>query len=173
MKPNHLPAIGLLFTILLIWSSCKTDTLQANLDQINSLEKKLFEEKNGVIETTEAATMIKLYTDFSDAYPNDIKSEEFLFKAADVSISVFHSNESVNLLNQFILKFPKSEKVPQAMFLKAFTYENFLNDMENARLSYEQFLKKYPEHELAGDAQISLNNLGKSPEEIIQSFKKP
>jgi hypothetical protein len=32
---------------------------------------------------------------------------------------------------------------------------------------YEEFLQKFPNGELAQDAKLSLDNLGKSPEELI------
>ena len=163
----------LLFALLLSQlTSCKPDPKTSSLEQIKTLEKKLFDEKNGVIDQVEAANIIALYTNFSETWPEDAQSQEFLFKAADVSLNVFHTQETISLLNKYIQLYPKSEKAPQALFLKAFAYENYFSDIDNARASYEQFLKQYPTHELAQDAQISLDNLGKSPEDIIKSFQQ-
>ncbi len=58
------------------------------------------------------------------------------------------------------------------MFLLGFSYENDLKQNDKAREVYELFLKNYKSHELADDVQFSLNNLGKSPEDIIKQFEK-
>ncbi len=58
------------------------------------------------------------------------------------------------------------------MFLMAFAYENYLKDTEKAKQAYEAFLKKYPENQLARDAKFSLDNLGKSPEEVMDMILK-
>jgi len=53
-------------------------------------------------------------------------------------------------------------KLPQELELraKAFTYEA------------EEFLEKYPDSDFADDARISLQNLGKSPEELIKELEE-
>jgi TolA-binding protein len=37
---------------------------------------------------------------------------------------------------------------------------------------YREFIEKYPDNELAEDAKLALQNLGKSPQEIIGSAKE-
>jgi TolA-binding protein len=58
------------------------------------------------------------------------------------------------------------------MFLKAFVYEDQLHDLNKAKKYYEEFLEKYPDSDFADDARISLQNLGKSPEELIKEFEE-
>lgn len=152
--------------------SCKTDTKEQLSAQIKDMEQQLFENNKGVIDSKEAANIINLYCKFADGFPEDERSASYLFKAADVSINVFHSPKTIELFDRVITEYPEFEKAPQALFLKAFTYENYLNDLEEARASYELFLLKYPDHSFANDAQVSLDNLGKSPEEIIKAFNE-
>ncbi len=116
--------------------------------------------------------MIHLYVDFADTYPKDSISPYYLFKAADVSVNTFHSDESIALFNKLLKNYPDFEKAPHALFLKAFTYENYLHQLDSAKASYQLFLAKYPNHAFANDAKISLDNLGKTPEEIIEGFNK-
>ncbi|NPD46889.1 MULTISPECIES: tol-pal system YbgF family protein [unclassified Lentimicrobium] len=163
------------FSILLlvaVFSSCQQSEYDQLSSQISDMEKQLFEEKAGIIDKKEAANMIQYYVKFVDTYPEDEKSAEYLFKAADISINVFHSQNTVKLFDRVIKEYPYYEKAPQALFLKAFTYENYLNKMDKAKESYKLFLSKYPDHSFANDAQVSLNNLGKSPEEIIKAFNE-
>lgn len=107
------------------------------------------------------------YVDFALAYPDDEQTPEFLFKAAQRSIVLQQDNEAVDLLLQLTSKYPKSTFVEDATFLMAYTYENNLHDLVRAKSLYEEFLQKFPNGELAQDAKLSLENLGKSPEEVI------
>jgi TolA-binding protein len=79
--------------------------------------------------------------------------------------------EAVEYFGKFVTNFSENERVPLALFLQGFIYENNLADMPNAKLKYEEFLEKYPQHEMAKDAQIALQNLGKTPEELIKEFE--
>lgn len=159
-----------LLTIILVFNACENSPQSVLQKQIDIMEKQLFEEQKGVIDKKEAANMIQYYVKYTDTYPEDEKSAEYLFKAADISINIFHSPNTIKLFDRVIAEYPNYEKAPQAQFLKAFTYENYLGDIESAKANYLVFLEKYPDHSFANDAQVSLNNLGKSPEEIIKAF---
>ncbi len=152
--------------------SCQPDEKQQKTKQIDQLETMLFENKKGVIDSKEAANMIHAYLQFADAFPTDTMSPIYLFKAADVSINTFHSEQSIKLFDRIIQEYPNFEKAPQALFLKAFTYENYLGKIDSAQKYYQLFIKEYPSHPFTNDAQISLQNLGKSPEDIIRGFKE-
>jgi hypothetical protein len=41
-----------------------------------------------------------------------------------------------------------------------------------AKNLYEKFLQVYPAHPIAKDVQTTLNNLGKTPEQLIQEFQE-
>jgi tetratricopeptide (TPR) repeat protein len=118
--------------------------------------------------------MMKLktsYTDFALAYPDDEHTPGYLFKASQRAIVLQQANEAVDLLLQLINKYPTNEFAEDATFLLAFTYENNLNDLTNARLYYEKFLKEYPSGELAEEAKLSIENLGKSTEEFFNEIE--
>lgn len=60
------------------------------------------------------------------------------------------------------------EEAPGALFMCGFLQANELNDLTAAEHSYKLFLEKYPDHELASSAKSELENLGLTPEEILQ-----
>ena len=68
-------------------------------------------------------------------------------------------------------EYPDYEKASECLFMKGFIYDNNLQDYEMAKKIYLEFLEKYPDDEFADDAQASIDNLGKSLEEIIQEFE--
>jgi hypothetical protein len=53
-----------------------------------------------------------------------------------------------------------------------YIHENYFQELGKAKAIYEQFLQRYPDHDFADDAQISIENLGKSPEELIRIFEE-
>ncbi len=52
--------------------------------------------------------------------------------------------------------------------MAGFILANELNKTEEAKVIYEEFLKKYPDNQLAGSVKLELESIGKSPEEILQ-----
>lgn len=128
-------------------------------------------ESNDSVFTNELMNDLKMaYVDFVKTYPDDEHAAEFLFKAAQRSIALQEFNEAVEMLKQITEKYPKSTMVEDALFLAAYTYENHLHDLPQAKMLYEDFLSKYPKGELAEDARYSLENLGKSPEELLNAI---
>ncbi len=67
----------------------------------------------------------------------------------------------------YMQRFPQGKKASVAMFLTAFLYNNELKNLDSAKVFYERFLSTYPKDEMAASAQFELNNLGKSPEDIL------
>jgi len=53
-----------------------------------------------------------------------------------------------------------------------YRYANDLNDLEKAKEAYNEFLQKYPEHELAPSVQWELDHLGQDISEIELNFGK-
>ncbi len=124
---------------------------------------------------TQNKTWIKTFVEASEAYalarPNDkTKSSTLLHQAAEASRSIGAFDRALMFYDWILDKYPESPKASQALFLKAFTYDNNKKDIAKAREYYQEFLKKYPKDEFADDAQFLLGNLGKSDEEILREL---
>jgi outer membrane protein assembly factor BamD (BamD/ComL family) len=139
---------------------------------ITSLESELFDSGPGRIDRKKAIELINLYTEFADEFPDDAQSPEFLYKASDISMNLRRPVETIQLFDILLTKYPDFDKTPTTLFLKAFVYEDQMQDMERAKKYYEEFLAKYPDSEFADDAEVSLKNLGKTPEELIKEFEE-
>lgn len=100
------------------------------------------------------------------------KSADLLMKAAGMARATGDFNRAIRIYYNVAEKIPGQSKAPAALFLQAFVYDNDLKEYDKAKALYEEFLKRYPEDEMADDAQNSLKLLGKSPDEIIQMFEK-
>jgi len=75
--------------------------------------------------------------------------------------------KSAKLFREVCDKYPKSPEAPKALFTSAFILANQLGKFTEATETYNLFLQKYPNHELAKSARLELDMMGLSPEEII------
>lgn len=64
-------------------------------------------------------------------------------------------------------KYPKSTEAPVALFMTAFILANEMQEFDEAKKNYEQFLKLFPAHELTPSVQSELSTLGMTPEQIL------
>ncbi len=109
---------------------------------------------------------------YAEAFPSDSNSVKFLSKAGETARLLRQFDRAFEIFDKIEKNYPESRESAAAMFMKAFTLDNDLKKFEEAKLAYEAFLKKYPNDDFADDAQFLLNNLGKSPEEIIKGFEQ-
>lgn len=116
----------------------------------------------------EYLTLTEIY---AKARPDDPKSPEKLYKAGEIARSIGAFQEALNIYATIENYFPQYEKAPKALFMQAFTYAEDLNDEAKARELYEAFIAKYPEDDFVDDAQMLLETLGKSDEEIFQQLE--
>lgn len=157
------------FSLLLF--SCKPES-ERSADQIKENEKHLINDSTRTLNRDLAEKQLKEYASFTEKFPEDNRSEEFLYKAAELANSMGKTAVALDYYHSFCEKFPQSKKAPYALFLQAFIYENQLKNLDRARELYTSFLSSYPDHELAKDARFSLDNLGKSEEELIKMFEE-
>lgn len=115
--------------------------------------------------------LLAAYIDYADKHKDSTDAPHYLFRAGDMALSLNKPEQALGLYNRVIYQYPESQKVPECLFLVGFIHENYLQNYGKAREIYQQFLDKYPAHELADDAAISIQNLGKSPEQLIQEFE--
>jgi tetratricopeptide (TPR) repeat protein len=168
MKKNIFPITLLLLVVMVI--GCK-DSQRDAIDQIKKTEAEVFD-KNGMIDHDRIDELIETYLGFANSYPQDSLAPDYIFKAADVAMTTNRSNQAITLYQRIREEYPNYRKVPEALFLEAYVYENYLGRLDKAKALYEEFLEKYPDNDFADDAEISLKYLGKSPEELIELFQQ-
>lgn len=116
------------------------------------------------------------YVDACEAFallnPENLLSPNYLYKAAEIARSLRTFPKTLSLYDWIIDKYPSFEKTPTTLFLKGFVIENELKDEDAAKNVYHDFLKTYPDHDLADDVKFLLENIGKSNEEILKIIEK-
>ncbi|MDD2323707.1 MAG: tetratricopeptide repeat protein [Bacteroidia bacterium] len=163
-----------LFISLVIAFAMMACTSEKQQEQkgIHQMEESLFGAENGFLVPGKAGDMIDAYLAYADRYPDDTLSPEYLFRAADIAMNMGNSALALNLLSRIQKEFPHYQKVAHCLFLQGFIWENSIGNMEKAREIYTRFLALYPADDFADDVALSLKNLGKTPEELIEMFGK-
>jgi len=139
-------------------------------------DKELFDSASVKYNTNDFAGAVSDYEKILTEYPNSQFAEDSYFAAAGIyqmnKVPGLSKEESakkaVEYFQKYYKQFPNSERTPKALFLIGFIQANDLRELESAGNVYREFLEKYPRHELAASVKLELDNLGKSPEEIIE-----
>lgn len=138
--------------------------------RLDAVARAMYPDTTGRIDLRMANDFITGSSVYALISPTGDQVPNLLYRAAETARTVQAFGKAIELYDWLIGKYPDFEKVPQAMFLKGFTLDNDLQRIDEARVVYETFLAEYPQDDFADDAQFLLDNLGKSDEEIIQSF---
>lgn len=139
---------------------------------LQQLGESMFNSEEGQLDRSAARQFVDVCEAYALTHPQDPKSADYLHKAAETARAMRTIPKALSLYDWILNKYPNHPKAGQALFLKAFTYDNNLNDVENARKYYTAFLEKYPEDDFADDTKFLLENLGKSDEEILEALTK-
>ena len=156
---------------LLLMVSCSKQ--KKHYSDIENMEKKLYSENFTYDDKgkAEAMELVTKYLSYAEMYPDDTLAPEFTFRAADLTMNFGDASKAINLYNKIIYTYPGYRRNPECLFLIAFIYDNHLQNYGKARQVYEEFLSRYPDHDFADDASMSIRNLGKSPEELVNEFE--
>jgi len=104
-------------------------------------------------------------------YPEGKNAPAALFLIAESYNAKSDFHTAVNYYAAFAKKYPDLNATPLAMFFVGFIYNNNLQMPDSAKIAYQNFIAKFPTHDLAKSAQFELDNLGKTPDEIIGAKK--
>lgn len=155
--------------LLILGISC-TSQRDKDIKAISGLEKQL-EQEGAKPDPAKLTQLLDSYVAFVEHNATDSLAPNYLYKAINLCIGVNNGIRAMQLIDQTLNDFPKSSYLPETVFLKAYVYENLLSDFGKASQVYNDFLKKYPTHDLADDAEAALKYLGKSPEEMVKEFE--
>lgn len=139
---------------------------------ITSLGETMLDEKTGSWDRLKVRDFISLSRIQAGIVKNDDDVQKSLFNAANMSVATKNYDQALAIYDYVLTHSDDFSKAPTALFLKGFTYDEHLKDFDEAKKHYTAFLEKYPEDGYAESVKASLKNLGKTAEEIIESFGK-
>jgi outer membrane protein assembly factor BamD (BamD/ComL family) len=166
---NKKPLVILPLMILAL-ASCQPSR-EKQEKKITAMENRLFAPTSTGFEKASADSLMTLYATFIEKFPKDSLTPKYLFKAAGIAMNTGDGALAIKYFDKLYAEFPGDPKAPFCLFFKGYVQENVLHDYALARASYEMFLKKYPTNEFADDAQAAIENLGKSPDQMVKEFE--
>ncbi|MCK5845898.1 MAG: hypothetical protein KAG84_00545 [Bacteroidales bacterium] len=167
-----------LFAFSTLLFSCNNNTTletaiskDVTVHQIDSLKSIL----NQGISNTEndliAKRIIKKYTDYAYAFPNDSITKTYLFECAQVNLGIGLAPEAIANLDTFVAWYPKADKAPEALQFKAFILDDRMHRWQKAAEVIDELIAEYPDSDIIDNAKAYKATLGKTPEQIIKEME--
>jgi hypothetical protein len=165
----------ILSVALLAGTACKgpvtqQDRAQMELDSIAMMEDKVFGDSLELAELTLAYDLATRMALFADSFPQHPKAGGMLFRSADLCQGLNQGSLSIKRFERFRRNFPKDSLVADALFMEGHVAETILADTALAKRKYNEFIGLYPDHPFAPGAKFSIENMGKTEEEMIQDL---
>jgi|AP59_1055472.scaffolds.fasta_scaffold150904_1 TolA-binding protein len=142
---------------LVAWSSCG----QQNADELFAAGEK------AAADPAELAQAAAHFKAFLEHFAQDPKAPEALKKLAALAQQQGRMQEAIGYYQRVLAEYPDSDHGDEAQFMIAFIYEEYIRDVEKARLAYQLVIDHYPASELAVSARHLLPNVGRNPEEWV------
>ena len=163
--------ISLIFLTLFSCTSQRDKSvteIKMNLEQVN----KNFAENN--LDTTSARKAEENIGKFLEKYPKDTLASRYLFELGMLYQKQRRFEDAVTTFDKVYVEYPDSREASNAVFLQGFLYANVLNKLDRAKEKYELYLEKFSnaDPKMTRDVQMELNNLGKSPDELLKEIQE-
>ena len=139
---------------------------------IDSIEAKMQATRNMPLDQGTAMFAMRVYDEYASYVPDEQKSPDYLFKAGELANSMQLSQPALGYFTRLTNKYPSYKNTPYAIFMQGMIYDDQLKDTAGARKMYKQVIEKFPNTQLAKDAETSIGHLGKSVEELVREFEQ-
>lgn len=169
--------LTVLLPIILFTISCNsnssesgTENVQVTEESIQSIISELKE--SNTIDKAKVATLIESIDQFAKDNPKDANTPNHLELKAKYLGALGQNAEAIKVYENIYQNFKESDNSSDALFMMAFLYENNIGDKEKAKSFYQKYLNEFPTKEFAKDAKFSLDNIDKTPEELMEMFNQ-
>lgn len=122
------------------------------------------------------AEAIAEYEKLASEYPEGKSAPKAFFEIAKIYQAKLVADitsdasfqKSIEYYQKVTDQFPASDEAPLSLFMIGFIQANEMQKFDLATATYNLFVSKYPQHQLAESAREELNNMGLSPDEILK-----
>lgn len=161
-----IPVVALLFSC---GGEAKKEIPADAQARIRAMEDSVFQSLT--FDKRKALALIDVYKAYATANPYDTVAAEYLFRAANVAKSMHDGEQSIKLYDRIAKDFPSWRKLPDVLYLKAFTIDSEIGNKGEAEMAYRAVIEAFPSHPFAKDAYQMVQNLQYTDEELIAIFK--
>lgn len=111
---------------------------------------------------------VQQFTVFLERFPQHEQAPKALKQLAMIAQQQGDMRAAISHYDRLLKEYPDSDQADEAQFMIAFIYEEYLQDLDQARLAYQRVIDDYPDSELAASARRLLPNVGRDPEEWVE-----
>lgn len=158
----------LIFPFLL--AGCKPSR-EKSVQSIKAMEKRLYSPQATSFDKARWDSLVSKYEGFCKRFPQDSLVPGYTFNAANIEMNTGNGKKALENFELIMTRFPDYKKAPLCLFFQAYVYENLIHDLVKAKELYLRFIEKYPDNEFVTAARSSIENLGKSPEQMVREFE--
>lgn len=159
--------INISLIILFALTACKTN--------YENKDKEIFEEADKLLKEQKFPMAVvqfeKIVSEYpkGDYYPKSLFELGKIYNAKLISTMDAKANceKAVYYFRKLYNEYPASTYAEQALFLTGFLYANELKYLDSAKTTYNSFLEKFPQSQFVTSVKAELENMGKTPEEIL------
>ena len=94
-------------------------------------------------------------------------TDKEMLEHAQMEFNKGNPEKAESYYEELIRIHPDSEYSPGALFMIGYVNANELKNYEKAKRIYFEFLEKYPNNELVSSVNFELENIGKSPDQLV------
>lgn len=167
MKANLLIFPLLLFTMVACGPSRAKE-----INRIHAVETRLFSQNATAFDKEAADSLLALYSAFIKNFPADSMTQKYIFKAGNLYMNSGNGKAAIEMFDLYRSSYPNDARSAICLFFTAYIYENLMKNLDKAQELYILFIEKYPRNDFADDAQNALNNLGKTPDQMVKEFEQ-
>ena len=138
--------------------------------------------KIGTPDTVQMRLFVEKTVEYADEFPEEMITPELLMRAGETcirlaeyadqkSFKVKYAKQALDIYNKVQKVYPDYADLKMCYFNRGVVYDDILQDYESAKFEYSDFIHKYPDDSLSVQLKVYIQYLGKSPEEIMETFK--
>lgn len=158
---------NLIVTLILILSITGCSSVES--------DSQLFKKAKELTSENKFQEAVTAYEQLLKKYPESNFADSTLLNLASIYQNKKISNltgkqsleKAISYFKRIYDDYPKSDLAPTGLFMCGFIQANELKDFEAATKTYNLFIEKFPDSELASSAKEELKNMGLSPEDIL------
>jgi hypothetical protein len=162
------------FTVVIVFlcacNSKVNDPKAVWLKSIDSLEQ-ILKQSEGLPDVKIARKMISMYWDFAQYHKDDPMAPEYLLRAGDIAGGINDPYLRADCYKFLSDSFPKFNKIENAWYLLAFTYDADLNNREAAKPYYLQVIQSAKDTNLVADSKARMQTIDSlTYDELVQKI---
>lgn len=147
------------------------DTMEERVGEIDKYTAILFADSLNFNKPA-AEKLLAAYEEYLEHDKFEMISFTYQFKAGELAKALGKPHVAIKHFNDLMDRDPDNEHAPMALFYKAMIVGDDLGEHETAKIYYQEFVDKYPEHPFAESAKASIQLQGKNLDDIVKEFEK-